>query len=179
MNVVYAHDEEAGHKVAEKFASSPKGTPNPITRIAFSETNMSFSELGSGKALPGVCDVNLKNTLYTASTQTLFETGAMKAVYESFSSFVSAHPSANRSILLFESADGKAVEALPNDHSAYPHRGRMNTNAIIQATWDEDFDGTVAAAAQCLGEGCPGFARKASDIWIRQAVCILELCEQR
>jgi hypothetical protein len=153
MNVVYAHDEEAGRRVAERFATSPEGTPNPITRISFSESNMDFSELGSGKALPGVCDVNLKNTLWTASTPTLFEMNAMKTVYESFASFVSAHPGANRSILLFEAADGKAIEALPSDYSAYSHRGMMTTNAIIQATWDEDADGTVSEAANAWGRG--------------------------
>ena len=153
MNVVYAHDEKSGRKVAERFASSPKGTPNPITRISFTESNMDFSELGSGKALPGVCEVNLKNTLWTASTPTLFETRAMKTVYESFASFVSSHPGANRSILLFEAADGKVIEALPKDYSAYAHRGMMTTNVIIQATWDEDTDGTVAKAANAWGRG--------------------------
>ncbi|KAH7408321.1 hypothetical protein DE146DRAFT_752456 [Phaeosphaeria sp. MPI-PUGE-AT-0046c] len=153
MNVVYAHDEEAGRKVAARFASSPEGTPSPITRILFNESNMDFSELGSGKAVPGVCDVNLKNTLWTASTPTLFETSAMKTVYESFASFVGAHIGANRSILLFEAADGRVMDALPNDYSAYAHRGMMTTNVIIQATWDEDNDGTVAEAANVWGKG--------------------------
>jgi hypothetical protein len=153
MNVVYAHNEEKGRRVAGRFASSPKGTAEPITRISFKESNMNFSELGSGKAVPGVCDVNLKNTLYTASTPSLFETGAMKAVYESFGSFVRAHPGANRSILLFEAADGKAVDALPHDYSAYAHRGMMTTNAIIQATWDDDVDGIVAETANAWGKG--------------------------
>lgn len=161
MNVVYAHNEEKGRRIAEKFASSPEGTTEPITRISFRESNMNFSELGSGKAVPGVCDVNLKNTLYTASTPTLFETGSMKAVYESFASFVHAHPGANRSILLFEAADGKAIEALPHDYSAYAHRGMMTTNVIIQATWDEDVDGKVAEAANAWGKGARDLLAKA------------------
>lgn len=152
MNIVYAHDEGKGRRVAARFASSPEGTANPIVRISFKESNMNFSELGSGKAVPGVCDVNLKNTLYTASTPDLFETAAMKAVYKSFGSFVCAHPGANRSILLFEAVDGKAMDALPHDYSAYAHRGMMTTNAIIQATWDEDFDGIVAEAANAWGK---------------------------
>lgn len=153
MNIVYAHDEKAGRKVATRFASSPEGTPNPITRISFTESNMDFSELGSGKALPGVCDLNLKNTLWTASTPTMFGTGAMRIVYDSFASFVGAHLGANRSILLFEAADGKVMDALANDYSAYAHRGMMATNVIIQATWDKDTDGTLAKAANDWGRG--------------------------
>ncbi|KAK9777219.1 putative FAD-binding PCMH-type domain-containing protein [Seiridium cardinale] len=153
VNLVYAHNEEEGRKVAQKFASSPKDATNPTTRLSFRETTMDFSELGSGKAIPGVCDVNLKNTLYTASSPTMFDADAMKAVYESFGSFVREHPSANRSIVLFEAASGQAMESLPQDYSAYAHRGKMTTNAIIQATWDMDLDGSVANAASSWGKG--------------------------
>lgn len=152
MNVVYAHNENEGRKVAALFASRPGTAEKPITRIAFKDSIMDFSELGSGKALPGVCDVNLKNTLYTASTPTLFDVTAIKSAYESYRSFVARHPSTNRSILLFEAASGKAINAYPHDYTAYPHRGRMTTNAIIQATWDEDHDGDVANAANTWGK---------------------------
>lgn len=152
MNVVFAHDDERGRRVAARFASSQEDVVNPIDRIYFQESNMDYSELGSGKAIPGVCDLGLKNTLYTASTPTLFETSAMKAAYESFASFVLANPGANRSILLFEAADGKAMASLPDHYSAYSHRGMMTTNAIIQATWDEDTDGKVSEAANTWGK---------------------------
>ena len=153
VNIVYAHNEKEGRRIADMFASSPEDAKNHITRNSFVESNMDFSELGSGKAIPGVCDLNLKNTLYTASTPTIFDAGAMRAVYESYGAFVRDNPGANRSILLFEAASGKALEAFPDDYSAYAHRGRMTTNVIIQATWDEDDDGTVAEAANVWGKG--------------------------
>lgn len=163
MNVVYAHDEAKGHEVAQRFASTPSGSKHSITRLSFKETNMDFTELGSGKAIPGVCDLGLKNTLYTASTPTLFSTSAMRTVYDSYSAFMRTHPSANRSILLFEAADGKVMSSLPDDHTAYSHRGMMTTNAIIQATWDEDPNGIIAEAANKWG-------KEARDLLARQKV---------
>ena len=117
-----------------------------MTRVSFKESWVDFAELGSGRAIPGVCDLNLRNTLYTASTPTLFDVGAMKSLYESYGSFVRTHRLTNRSILLFEAASGQALTALPDDYSAYPHRGKMNTNAIIQMTWDGDDSGLAEAA---------------------------------
>lgn len=153
MNIVYAHDESAGRHVAAMFASTPEGASNPIKRLYFNESLMNFSELGSGRAVPGVCDVNLRNTLYTASTPTFFDTGAMKDLYESFGSFIGAHPIANRSILLFEAASGQTLATLPDDYSAYPHRGKMTTNAIIQVTWDEGGDEDLSGIASAWGKG--------------------------
>ncbi|KAI1113130.1 hypothetical protein F5Y14DRAFT_462823 [Nemania sp. NC0429] len=152
VNIVYAHDAEAGAHVAARFASTSSDTRPKITRIVFEESLMDFADLGSGRALPGVCDVNLQNTLYTASASTLFSTDALKEVYASYASFVRAHPHANRSILLFEAASGQAMNALPADFSAYPHRGKMTTNAIIQMTWDDDQDRELAEEAVAFGK---------------------------
>lgn len=92
--------------------------------------------------------MNLKNTLHTASTQTLFDVNGMRGVYESYGSFVRAHPLANRSILLLEAVSGLALDAVPDDYSAYLHRGKMTTNTIIKATWDgDDEDGGFSDAA--------------------------------
>lgn len=156
VNIVYAHDEQAGRRVTALFASTgddlnSSTTKHAITRLSLSEKSMTFRELGSGDALPSVCDVNLSNTLYTASTPSLFGTAAMRELYTSYGAFVTAHPLANRSIVLFEAASGRAVATLPGDFSAYAHRGRMTTNAIIQATWDGD--DAVADPANAWGSG--------------------------
>ncbi|KAI1433779.1 hypothetical protein GGR50DRAFT_688050 [Xylaria sp. CBS 124048] len=152
INIVYAHDEEAGSRVAARFKSTRDGAVKKISRVHFQESVMDFAELGSGKALPNVCDVNLQHTLHTTSTPTLFSTRAMKEAYESYGSFMRAHPQANRSILLFEAASGDVINALPADFSAYAHRGKMTTNVIIQASWDDQGNDELAEAASAWGK---------------------------
>ncbi|KAK1778304.1 hypothetical protein QBC45DRAFT_467812, partial [Copromyces sp. CBS 386.78] len=139
INIVSAHDTEAGKSVSAKFASSAS-----ITRTHFNETLITFAELGSGAALPGVCANSLSQDLYTASSPSLFSPESMKAVYASYSSFVSANPAANRSILLFEAASPHVIASVPDESTAYPHRGKMITNAIIQVTWDDESLNEVA-----------------------------------
>lgn len=73
----------------------------------------------------------------------------MKNLYKSYGSFVRANPVANRSLLLFETTSRHAINAFPYDHSAYPHRGKLGTNAIIQMTWDDD---TLSEAADNWGK---------------------------
>lgn len=143
INIVSAHDTEAGKSVSAKFApSSSQG----ITRVHFNETLITFAELGSGAALPGVCANSLSQDLYTASSPSLFSPESMKAVYASYASFISANPAANRSILLFEAASPHVIASVPDDATAYPHRGKMVTNAIIQVTWDDESLNEVADA---------------------------------
>ncbi|KAI0003944.1 hypothetical protein F4779DRAFT_621626 [Xylariaceae sp. FL0662B] len=161
VNIVYAHNEAAGSHIAAMFASTTGDAVKPITRVFFNESYIDFTELGSGHALPGVCDLNLKNTLYTASTSSIFEVGAMKHLYESYKSFIRTHPAAKRSILLFEAASGHAVAALPDNYSSYPHRGKMNTNAIIQMTWEEEEDTGLAEAASTWGRSARDLLAKA------------------
>lgn len=133
INIVSAHDIQAGKSVSAKFASSES-----ITRTHFNETLITFAELGSGAALPEVCTNSLSQDLYTASSPTIFSVESMKAVYASYSSFITSHPAANRSILLFEAASPNIIASVPDETTAYPHRGKMITNAIIQVTWDGD-----------------------------------------
>nr|CAQ58439.1 putative dehydrogenase [Sordaria macrospora] len=143
INIVSAHDTEAGKSVSARFASS---SSQGITRVHFNETLITFAELGSGAALPGVCANSLSQDLYTASSPSLFSPESMKAVYASYASFISANPAANRSILLFEAASPHVIASVPDDATAYPHRGKMVTNAIIQVTWDDESLNEVADA---------------------------------
>ncbi|KAJ4387056.1 hypothetical protein N0V85_007775, partial [Neurospora sp. IMI 360204] len=141
INIVSAHDTAAGKSVSARFASSES-----ITRTHFNETLITFADLGSGAALPGVCANSLSQDLYTASSPTLFSPESMKAVYASYSSFIVSHPAANRSILLFEAASPHVTASVPDESTAYPHRGKMITNAIIQVTWDDESLNEVADA---------------------------------
>lgn len=170
MNLVSAHDADEGRRVAEMFASTTgpdvpvAANLPPITRVSVEESSVDFAELGSGAALPGVCDLKLRNSLYTASTPSMFDVRAIREAFDSYGALIRAHPLANRSIVLFEAADGRALETVPHDYSAYAHRGRMTTNAIIQATWDgEGDDGPVAAAAT-------SWAKKLRDLLARPDV---------
>ncbi|KAL3477598.1 FAD-binding domain-containing protein [Aspergillus californicus] len=138
VNIVFAHDEKAGRELVANFASTPEGAEQPITQLFFKDTMLTFAELGSGAAVPGVCDGNQNQDLYTASSPTMFDTAAMKTVYESFGEIIASHPIANASILLFETTSRKAIAEFPADYTAYAHRGKLGTNAIIQMTWDGD-----------------------------------------
>lgn len=151
---MYAHDEESGRKLASRFASTAKGASLPIQRAFFNESILDFAELGSGRALPGVCEDRIRNSLYTASSPSFFDVAAMKELYRSYSVFVNANPVANRSILLFEAGSMQGISAFPGDHSAYAHRGKMSTNAIIQMSWDNDE----------LTEAANSWARSTRDI---------------
>ncbi|KAK3395742.1 hypothetical protein B0T20DRAFT_487168 [Sordaria brevicollis] len=141
INIVSAHDIAAGKAVSARFASSES-----ITRTHFNETLLTFAELGSGAAVPEVCTNSLSQDLYTASSPTIFSVESMKVVYQSYSSFIASYPTANRSILLFEAASPHKIASIPHESTAYPHRGKMITNAIIQVTWDDPSLNEVADA---------------------------------
>ncbi|KAL4778874.1 FAD-binding domain-containing protein [Aspergillus varians] len=147
VNIVYAHNEEAGRQLVSNFAPTPEGAENPIRQLFFNETMLTFAELGSGAAVPGVCDGNQHQDLYTASSPTMFDISTMKQVYESFGALIQANPAGNSSILLFETTSRDAIAAFPSDYTAYGHRGKLGTNAIIQMTWDGADDDSVLDAA--------------------------------
>ncbi|RAH42321.1 FAD-binding oxidoreductase [Aspergillus brunneoviolaceus CBS 621.78] len=150
VNIVYAHDEEAGRKLVAQFSSTTTETERPISRVFLNETVLTFAELGSGDALPSVCRTDQYQNLYTASSPTTFDVDAMIEVYDSYGRFLREHPAANASILLFETTSRHRIDAFPDDHTAYPHRGRLGTNAIIQMTWKND---RISAAVDRWAKG--------------------------
>ncbi|EGZ76381.1 hypothetical protein NEUTE2DRAFT_161301 [Neurospora tetrasperma FGSC 2509] len=52
----------------------------------------------------------------------------------------------NPSVFLFEAASPHVIASAPDEATAYPHRGKMITNAIIQVTWGDESLNEVADA---------------------------------
>ncbi|KAK3497845.1 uncharacterized protein B0T23DRAFT_452018 [Neurospora hispaniola] len=42
------------------------------------------------------------------------------------------------SVFFFEAASPHVIASVPDEATAYPHRGKMLTNAIIQVTWGDE-----------------------------------------
>ncbi|KAI1499786.1 hypothetical protein F5X99DRAFT_410706 [Biscogniauxia marginata] len=138
INVVYAHDKDAGRRLASNFASTPANATYPITRLSLNESYIPFAELPLAGSNVAVCERGHNQDIYPVTAREFFDVDAMVDLYESYGSFVRANPGASGSILLFESASPQGLLAYPDDHSAFPLRGRYVLSGLISMLWDDN-----------------------------------------
>ncbi|RYP23843.1 hypothetical protein DL765_000920 [Monosporascus sp. GIB2] len=69
----------------------------------------------------------------------------------------------NRSIVLIETFGQEGVSALPNDHSAFPHRGEINNLIVLEMVYTDD---TVAGVADDFGSWMARHIGSTRELWI-------------
>ncbi|KAL9610448.1 MAG: hypothetical protein Q9167_004846 [Letrouitia subvulpina] len=131
VNFVYAGSEADGRKY-----SNPWQQLGPTT---FVEATFNWADLPS-KTANGLIEVQClkygyKNT-YSVNLKR-FDLLTMRSVYHSWSQFLGQHPKVNASTLLFEVFGQKAVQAVPDQSSAYSSR-KFENILVVMTSWYTD-----------------------------------------
>ncbi|RYP54539.1 hypothetical protein DL768_000741 [Monosporascus sp. mg162] len=147
LGLVYAGPEAGGRRYAQLFA--------PLS-LTFNESLIPWVDLTSQSAGGGVavnCQTGLRHNMYSVDSRDL-PTSTYREIYDSLSELIVAYPGLNRSIVLIETFSQDGVSALPNDYSAFPHRGEIHNLVVLEMVYTDD---TVANVAD-------NFAHEWSDI---------------
>ncbi|RYP91134.1 hypothetical protein DL770_002742 [Monosporascus sp. CRB-9-2] len=143
LGLVYAGSEVGGRRYAQLFA--------PFSRT-FNESLIPWVDLPSQSAGGGVaanCQTGLRHNMYSLASRDL-PTSTYREIYDSFSELIVAYPGLNRSIVLIETFGQEGVSALPNDYSAFPHRGEIHNLVVLEMVYTDD---TVADVADDFAHG--------------------------
>jgi fumiquinazoline A oxidase len=104
-------------------------------------------------ALPGTmqfgCTPGRRANQYSVMTRVV-DTETVVAVHDSFAEFVAENPLAAGSNFIVETFGVQGVDALPDDYSAFPHRGFFNNAVVFAMTYTDD---AVAEAADAWALG--------------------------
>ncbi|KFA46213.1 hypothetical protein S40293_07182 [Stachybotrys chartarum IBT 40293] len=135
INIVYAGPAEQGRAIASLY--------EPLALSMPTDTVVPWPQVAS-TALLGGFDLDQNCTLsggkidqYSVLVRDL-PPAVYSEMFESFTTFVRENPLASTSAVLIESFGEGAINALPADYSAFPHRHFFANAVAIAASWTDD-----------------------------------------
>ncbi|KAL7621047.1 hypothetical protein AAE478_008359 [Parahypoxylon ruwenzoriense] len=153
LNLVYAGPQARAQRYADLFASTKKRSgansgkgSGKIERLSVNATMVNFGQLNdaaAGGTITAACATGSRQNTYTTTMRTL-DVASVRKLFDSYGSFVKQNPLAAGSLVLFEIFGQKAVDARPDNYTAYPHRGFSNILTLIEMIYTDD---AVADAA--------------------------------
>ena len=147
LNLVYAGPHAEGQRYADLFASENRGNSSSrINRLSVNATDVSYADLNNvaaGGAITAACATGSRQNTYSTNLRTL-DVPTIRKLFDSYASFIQAEPLAVNSLVLFEVFGQAAVDAQPDDYTAYANRGFANALALLEMIYTDD---AVAEAA--------------------------------
>ncbi|KAI1103735.1 FAD binding domain-containing protein [Jackrogersella minutella] len=158
VNLVYAGPQAEGQRYADLFASAnsasntthygkrPSNSSSHITRLSIDASEVPFDRLNNataGGALTAACATGSRQNTYSANLRS-FDVSTIRQLYDSYGDLVKANPLVAGSLVLFEVFGQKAIQAKPDDYSAYPNRRFTNTLALLEMIYTDDSVGSTA-----------------------------------
>ncbi|KAI0539682.1 hypothetical protein GGR58DRAFT_524084 [Xylaria digitata] len=142
VNLVYAGTTEEGRDYSKLFSNYS------ISNI---ETTLTYAELPT-KSAGGFnnikCIKGHRQDQYGVSMKTI-DKESFIAMAQEYTDLIQANPLLNASAFLVETFGVQAIDALGDDYSAFPHRGRINNFLEINVSFDDD---SVADAGDAWGK---------------------------
>lgn len=131
VNLVYAGPEAEGKALAQPLIDLGAITVQSVW------TWVDLSVKGAGGFNNVQC---IKGPLYSlyGLTSKVLGTSAVVAMEQEFSAMVQAYPDISGAAFLIESFAVQAVDALPANFSAFPHRGHINHFLDFDVSWTND-----------------------------------------
>ncbi|KAI1367011.1 hypothetical protein F5Y08DRAFT_350336 [Xylaria arbuscula] len=142
LNLVYAGPEDEGRKYSKLFSNYS---------LSNTETILTYAELPT-KSAGGFNNVKCikghRQDQYGISMKTI-DKGAFMQMADEYTELIQANPLLNASAFLVETFGVQAIDALGDEYSAFPHRGRINNFLEINVSFDDD---SVASAGDAWGK---------------------------
>ncbi|KAH7304071.1 hypothetical protein B0I35DRAFT_363902 [Stachybotrys elegans] len=138
VNIVFAGPEEEGRAIVAQYL--------PLAIAQITDETVTWPEVASTALMGGIeagCATGARSNSYNVMVRRL-DRELLPELFASFAEFVTANPLASTSTVMIESFAQQAVQALPDDYSAFPHRRAFNNAIVISANY---FDDAVAEAA--------------------------------
>ncbi|KAL8919933.1 MAG: hypothetical protein Q9172_004726 [Xanthocarpia lactea] len=139
----YSGPAEEGKKFTERF--SPFSASLNESVIPWVDLN---SQSGGGVAL-AKCIPGQSHNQYDSITKTV-DKAAFRELFDSYGSFVAEHPALVNSTVIIEIFAQQAIAAYPQNFSAFPHRGSVDSLVEIEMAY---IDQTVAEVADNWARG--------------------------
>lgn len=143
LNLVYAGPEDEGQKYTQLFTNFSTSLDESILTWA------NLSTQSAGGFVAANCAEGRREIMYGTATKVL-DTPSFIQLYNDFGSFVKTYPAANGSGFIVETFGQQAVNALPDDYDAFPHRGKINNLVEIDIVFVDD---SVSAVGDAFAKG--------------------------
>ncbi|GKZ23563.1 hypothetical protein AbraIFM66951_007557 [Aspergillus brasiliensis] len=146
INLVYAGPESEGKQFTAKFSNfstTLQESMIPWVDLAYKS---------AGGAVAAKCTKGLSHNMHDSVTESVNKT-VFHQLFDSYGSFIAAHPALVNSTVLLEIFGQQGIDALPQNYSAFPHRGRLNTLIAIEMAY---IDNSVASIADEWARGWRG-----------------------
>ncbi|KAL8652658.1 MAG: hypothetical protein Q9210_002552 [Variospora velana] len=143
LNLVYSGPEEQGKRYTEKFS--------PFS-ISLNESIIPWIDLNSqsaGGAVLAKCIPGQSHNQYDSITKTV-DKATFLELFDSYGSFVAEHPALVNSTVILEIFAQQAINAYPQNFSAFPHRGSVDTLVVIEMAY---IDQSVTEVADSWARG--------------------------
>ncbi|KAL8996038.1 MAG: hypothetical protein Q9169_004350 [Polycauliona sp. 2 TL-2023] len=128
LNLVYSGPEEDGKRYTELF--SPFSTSLDESILPWVDLN---SKSGGGAVL-AKCVPGQSHDQYDSITKTV-DKATFLELFESFGSFVAEHPALVNSTVILEIFAQQGISGYPQNFSAFPHRGSVDTLVEIEMAY--------------------------------------------
>ncbi|KAI5866018.1 hypothetical protein GGS23DRAFT_364536 [Durotheca rogersii] len=131
VNLVFAGPEAKGKQLAKPFIDLSTSTVESLL------TWVDLPTKGAGGFNNVQCIKGRRNSLY-GLTQKVIDRDSVLEMAEDFDALVQANPALSSSAFLVESFGVQAIDALPDNFSAFPHRGRLDHFFEILVSYEDD-----------------------------------------
>ncbi|RYP12518.1 hypothetical protein DL765_007280 [Monosporascus sp. GIB2] len=131
VNLVYAGPEDQGKEFAQPFVDLSVTTVESIISWVDLPTK------GAGGFNNVQCIKGRRNSLYGLTNKVIDKPSVLEMA-DDFSSLVQANPALSASAFLIETFAVQGIDALPDDYSAFPHRGHLDHFFEIIVSYEDD-----------------------------------------
>ncbi|PHH87957.1 hypothetical protein CDD83_8171 [Cordyceps sp. RAO-2017] len=153
VNIVYPGPPDKGRRFRQLYSALSSN---------YTEQMTAWAKLAD-VALPGVvlagCPKGKPHDQYSILTENL-SASALASAHDSLSAFARQHPAANGSSIFIETFGQRALKAIPQDSSAFPHRSYFRNAVVFTMTYTDD----------AVAEAADGWARRMRNTFAQPSV---------